>query len=200
MNKRIKLHGNNARILSDDGIVLAEVELGHAGGVHVTHKSMDYIDIDALLECLNCARDIGDFSALLPTDARPFVGKRMRLQHTLNPPDEITIEGIDKNRNTIHWRMYNGKDGSAHPDNIRPLSPAKPKVRPYTPVEAAAHLGREFVTDKGNFYILRQVSAATIVDPNGVGLNVACCISYSEFATCLWADSREPCGVPTGRG
>src|SRR4051812_21192688 len=72
------------------------------------------------------------------------------------------------------------------------IEPSKPVVRPYTPVEAAAHIGRGFHDGTGRGYIiLRGVAADGIGSQWGEW-------TFDKFAkTCTWADDSSPCGIVT---
>lgn len=78
---------------------------------------------------------------------------------------------------------------------LRGTTPPTPKVRPYTPVEAAAHLGRKFKNAAGYDarFIVNGVSRNAITYGETTAGDIS--LSLKSFASdCVW-DDGTPCGV-----
>lgn len=75
---------------------------------------------------------------------------------------------------------------------LTPLpTPPAPKIRPYTPVEAAAHLGRSCNCGRRNKVV--QVDA---IEVECIRSFQNFLYSYKDFAKeCTWADDNSPCGI-----
>lgn len=147
----------------------------------------------ALIDCLQCLRDTGSFAALSDTSNVTFVGKRMRLG-----PDGVAEErGYRSGMEVTVLRAF--------PDypiiktdllpaiavrrcDLLPLTPA-PRVRPYTPVEAAAHLGRTVKANDGKLIGLDGVTQFCAQLDKRL-------YAWDYFAKCCtWADDNSPCGI-----
>lgn len=64
-----------------------------------------------------------------------------------------------------------------------------PRIRPYTPVEAAAHLNRLFMAPDN------YLAPLIVVRAYGLGTD-GWTATYEAFANnCRWNDTGEPCGV-----
>lgn len=148
----------------------------------------------ALRDCINCLEATGNFAALADTSAVPFVGKRMR--HKLRERYEYTVlDASDPLGKVLLQRVDDIERICTHRNELLPITapePPKPKVRPYTPVEAVQHLGREMNWDYGHAnqkLIQVGLTHALIAGDQGYA-------SYESLAEHYrWADTNEPCGI-----
>jgi len=94
--------------------------------------------------------------------------------------EAIRFDGEDTWRPWVEYRTL---------VRVRP----RPTVRPYTPVEAAGHLGREFRVGDGTMGSVASVASENIL---GSMAGLAAYRSYVWLAeNCYWTDDGSPCGV-----
>ncbi len=138
--------------------------------------------------------------------AVPFAGKLLRVKGWSNP---FVVTAVYDDQKLGHqsvigdvqcWeqrpkRDIRGAKLCVELSNLLPLSPPKPRVRPYVPVEAAAHLGRRFVYLGGGGWKARGVLALHVIYYRD-GDEHEGQLSFDKFAKdCVWADTNEPCGI-----
>lgn len=108
-------------------------------------------------------------------------GMHMQLYGIYSNAIDFDEEGLDALEQVIKC---------ARTGSFATLQPT-PKVRPYTPAEAAAHLGRCFNTGP-NTLPLNTIREHYLGHETNAGGGIE--VTYKSFAKCTW-DDGTPCGV-----
>ncbi len=189
MNGRIELVGDDAVQITGRNICIVKRTIN---GLEVDALwTGDRDAVEALLDTLQCYLDTGAFAALADTSSELYLGKKMRRGSLIVSINQMPDKGSK-------WCKYEEDTGSVYTasvESLRPLSRPEPKVRPYTPAEAAAHLGRSVrFDDPVMAYELRTVSADEVVLHDSTHV-ASYKLGYKHFASYCWADDSSPCGV-----
>lgn len=204
MNERIEIVRDNLtyirRIVSHDCRIA--VELLASGYVSIGGIYYDDDGLRALLDVINCKLSTGSFAAMSDTSAVPFCGKRMRW-HTADDGDhEVTILAVGDT-----WsRLVSHKTNASYvPENksLLPLTepaPQEPVIRPWTPVDAAVHIGRLIKSDIGSAGRMESVlSGRAGVSISKILGTIVSTFDEINFVTLAehwaFADDSTPCGI-----
>lgn len=201
MNSRIELVSADSVSIrhhsKDAGVTTLRVNAGR-DSINRNSAGTDYWDAEgraALRDCLNCFDQTGSFAALADTSDVPYSGKRVRLKDHNGEVLGFIIRQRDDRKGFYYFRddhkdmfVYSTTDGIT----ILPLTPAPPKrvIRAYTPVEAAAHLGRSMKASPHPSFTVRYVSINGFHAAGGAVYPFA-----SAAKECSWADDNSPCGI-----
>lgn len=195
MNERIEIDNENQGWIRQSGKSPGTVVFQVATKATTNIAGLLYDDdaLRALLDVINSKLATGNFGALRDTDSRPFVGKRMRVKHTLAPTQEVTVEEIAAD-GVIKFRTDNGGRGSdlAHKFHgmIDPTPPKPVVVRAWTEQEAATFIGRSIKFNNGGTRKIRAVIYGG-VEFEGGGFDWLATLASHYVLT----DDSSPCGV-----
>lgn len=152
----------------------------------------------ASVEVDNCYTQTGSFAALSDESAVPFVGKRMRRKLAVcyqgcGERECEILKCTDDRVWILEGETVLPRSVPINDITLLPLVTPAPKYRPYTPVEAAAHLGRRFVERPRRRleFDACKISSGYVHDQNGSAHSFEAMAKNYE-----WADDGTPCGVP----
>jgi hypothetical protein len=200
MNKRITIVGDEQIEIRKHSGNPSVASLGlvfEGTALEIATKKTKVFDAegrDALLEALQCLRDTGSFAALSDSSAVPYAGKKMQVKQ----PEGLrncTLICPCAARDCWNIETAHCTFTTAATERLFPLTPPAPRIRAYTPVEAAAHLGRELELRHRYHYL--QAVYLDHVELSPCDNGDIPCVRYKEFiGECKWRDTNEPCGVP----
>lgn len=213
MNERIKIVSDECVVLTRIAqtatwVLNVELRANDKGNLLIDSKyplvAWDAQGFAALRDCINCLEATGSFAALSDESAVPYVGKRLRI---INWDNEMLVTAIydDQARDNplsalgtvACWEQVadgrcRGSKLCVDITSLLPLTPAPPKVRPYTSVEAAAHLNRMLRSPWSPAGVMHELQS---LGRFGVCTSTGETISYQSLTSWKWADDGTPCGV-----
>lgn len=168
----------------------------HADELHINdeviQESWDRLGSEAKNLAETCWRQTGSFADLSDESAVPFVGKVMKV-HGYN--GNFVVQGLGKDHAAVvrvdgDVRLY------CNVDQLLPLTPPAPKIRPYNQEEIFKHLGRRFkssrVCDSGDDELRRVDLVGSDKFYTQFGGPWTC---QELLNQCTWADDGSPCGI-----